>query len=171
MIPQIKKILYATDLSANSAYAMRYAINSAKRHGAKLVVLHVLEALSPTAMAIVTTYLDAGQSISISEAKIKYAKERILKRLQTLCDKELGSEVEAEGMVDSIEVVEGYPADEILGKAKYSNCDVIFMGTHGKGILKHAYFGSTSKKVLRRARKPVFIVPLPEGETDITIHD
>ena len=33
MIPKIKKILYATDLSPNSVYALRYAINSAiKRH-------------------------------------------------------------------------------------------------------------------------------------------
>ena len=32
MIPKIKKILYATDLSPNSAYAFRYAINSAINH-------------------------------------------------------------------------------------------------------------------------------------------
>jgi len=29
MIPRIKKILYATDLTKNSAYAFRYAVNSA----------------------------------------------------------------------------------------------------------------------------------------------
>ena len=75
------------------------------------------------------------------------------------------------GIVDSIEVVQGYPADEILEKADELNCDVIFMGTHGKGFLKHSYFGSAAKKVLRRTRKPVFIVPLPEGKTDITIPD
>jgi nucleotide-binding universal stress UspA family protein len=44
------------------------------------------------------------------------------------------------------------------------------MGTHGKGFLKHPYFGSNSKKVPRCVRIPVFIVPLPEGETDVTIH-
>ena len=40
MIPKIKKILYATDLSENSAYAFRYAVNSAKQHNAELVILH-----------------------------------------------------------------------------------------------------------------------------------
>jgi nucleotide-binding universal stress UspA family protein len=105
------------------------------------------------------------------EEKIAYAKERILKRLQTLCKKELNSDPEAEGVFESVEVVGGYPADEILSKADQFNCDVIFMGTHGKGFLKHSYFGSNAKKVLRRTRKPVFIVPLPAGETDITIHD
>ena len=171
MMPQIQKILYATDLTANSAFVLRYAINSAKKHGAKLVVLHVLEALSPTAMALVTTYLDIGQASSVLDSKIKYAKARILKRLQTLCSKELGSDVESESLVDAIEVVQGHPADEILAKADALSCDVIFMGAHGKGFLTDQYFGSTSKRVLRRARKPVFIVPLPAGETDITIHD
>jgi len=171
MMPQIKRILYTTDLSANSIFVLRYAINSARKHGAKLVILHVLEALSPTAMALVMTYLNAENSLSISEEKVTYAKKRILKRLQTVCDRELNSDVEADGIIDSIEIVEGYPADEILGKADDFNCDIIFMGTHGKGLLKNQYFGSTSKKVLRRSGKPVFIVPLPAGETDITIHD
>lgn len=171
MMPQIKRILYATDLSANSAFVLRYAINSAKKHGAKLIVLHVVEALSPTAMALAMTYLSDENFLSISEAKVAHAKARILKRLRTVCDRELNSDVEAEGIVDSIEVVEGYPADEILGIADKFNCDIIFMGTHGKGFLKHPYFGSTSKKVLRRSQKPVFIVPLPAGETDITSHD
>ena len=81
------------------------------------------------------------------------------------------SDPEAENIFETIEVVEGYPADEIPSKADKLNCDVIIMGTHGKGFLKHSYFGSTSKKVLRRVRIPVFIIPLPKGETDITVQD
>jgi nucleotide-binding universal stress UspA family protein len=171
MMPQIKRILYTTDLSPNSGYVLRYAVNSAKKHGAKLIVFHVIEELSPTAKAIVESHLDGEKLIKISEEKIAYTKDRILKRLQALCKKELNSNPEAEGLFESIEVVEGYPADEILGKADEINCDAIIMGTHSKGFLKHGYFGSTPKKVLRRVRKPVFIIPLPEGETDITIND
>jgi len=44
------------------------------------------------------------------------------------------------------------------------------MGTHGKGIMRHAFLGSVTKKVLRRVRKPVFIIPLQKGEKDITFH-
>jgi nucleotide-binding universal stress UspA family protein len=171
MMPQIKRILYTTDLSPNAVFVLRYAIDSAKKHGAKLVILHVLEALSPTAIVLAMTYLDPEHSVSISEEKIDYTKKRILKRLQTVCQSELNGDPEAEGIVESIEVVEGYPADEILARADKFNCDIIFMGTHGKGFLNHSYFGSVSKRVLRRARKPVFIVPLPAGEIDITIHD
>ena len=43
MIPQIKKILYATDLSKNSSYAFLYAIDMAKKHDAKIVILHAVE--------------------------------------------------------------------------------------------------------------------------------
>ena len=84
---------------------------------------------------------------------------------------ELNNDPEAEGIFDSIELVEGYPPDEFLRNADKFDCDTIIMGTHGKGFLKHAYFGSTSKRVLSRTRKPVIIIPLPEGETDITFHN
>ena len=47
MVPQIKKILYATDLTKNSAYAFYYAIDLAQRRDAKIVILHVVEPLPP----------------------------------------------------------------------------------------------------------------------------
>ncbi|NIV98330.1 hypothetical protein GWN26_03925, partial [Candidatus Saccharibacteria bacterium] len=33
------------------------------------------------------------------------------------------------------------------------------------------FLGSVAKRVLRRARKPMFIIPLPKGEIDLTVHD
>ena len=71
----------------------------------------------------------------------------------------------------SIEVCEGFPAEEILKKADEFNCDAIVMGTHGKGIIANTFLGSTAKRVLRRTRKPVFIIPLPKGETDVSIQN
>jgi nucleotide-binding universal stress UspA family protein len=43
MIPEIKKILYATDLSKNSSYAFQYAADMAKKHNARIVILHSVE--------------------------------------------------------------------------------------------------------------------------------
>jgi nucleotide-binding universal stress UspA family protein len=43
MVPQIKKILYATDLSKNSAYAFFYAVDMAKKHNARIVISHTVE--------------------------------------------------------------------------------------------------------------------------------
>ncbi len=46
---------------------------------------------------------------------------------------------------------------------------MVILGTHGKGLIRHAFLGSVSERVLHRIRKPVFIIPLPEGETDTTL--
>ena len=171
MMPEIQKILYTTDLSDNSAYVFRYAINSAKRHDAEIIILHVLEELPSSAQVMMHHYFTDEQEKKISEENIAYTMDRIDKRLKMFCDRELKDDLESMERIASIEVCRGYPADEILKKVKGLECDAIVMGTHGKGIIKNAYLGSMTKKVLRRVRKPVFIIPLPKGETDITFHD
>ncbi|KPJ75629.1 MAG: hypothetical protein AMJ54_14455 [Deltaproteobacteria bacterium SG8_13] len=171
MIPQIKKILYATDLSPNSGFVFRYAINSALKHDAELIIFHVVEELAPSAKALIESHLDKDKLKEITDGKFTHAKKRIQQRIKSLLEKESINDPKVERLISSIEVEEGYPADSILRRADRLNCDAIIMGTHGKGFLRHAYFGSTAKKVLRRVRIPVFIVPLPEGETDITFHD
>ncbi|MBW1862925.1 MAG: universal stress protein [Deltaproteobacteria bacterium] len=171
MMPEIQKILYATDLSDNSAYAFQYAMNSAKKHNAGIIILHVLEELPPTARTLVGYYVGEEQQKKIFEESVKQTMDRIRKRIKIFCDRELKDDPEFADRVESIEVCKGYPADEILKKADELNCDAIIMGTHGKGIIRHTFLGSVTKKVLRRVRKPVFIIPLPKGETGITFHD
>jgi nucleotide-binding universal stress UspA family protein len=48
---------------------------------------------------------------------------------------------------------------------------MIILGTHGKGFLKQTFLGSVARSVLDRAKKPVFIIPLPHEENGITIGD
>ena len=107
----------------------------------------------------------------ISEKKVAEAMDKIKNRLQVLRDSERIDDPQSVDRVLSIEVCKGYPPEEILRKADELNCDVIVMGTHGKGIIRHSFLGSTAQKVLRRVRKPVFIIPLPEAEIDVTFHD
>ena len=52
MIPEIKKILYTTDLSQNARHAFSYAASIANRYGAGVTILHVLEDISPTATSL-----------------------------------------------------------------------------------------------------------------------
>ena len=170
MHPKIKKILYATDLSDNSAYAFRYAMCNAKNHDAEIVVLHVLEALPGTAQALIKSMIEEDRLEHILEEKIDESKQRIEKRLRLFCDREFTNDPECVDRIHSIEVVEGYPAEEILKQAIELDCDLIIMGNHGKGFLSHAFLGSVAEKVLRRVKKPVLIIPLPEGETELTFH-
>ena len=171
MIPKIRRILYATDLSPNSAYAFRYAINSAVNHDAKLIILHAFESPGRKVRAQMEFYLDEEKRKEIFGERVSYALERIKKRLRDFSDKELKEYPKAEDRIESIQVCEGFPADMILEKANELECDAIVMGTHGKGIIANAFLGSVAKRVLRRTRKPVFIIPLPRGETEITVHD
>ena len=96
------------------------------------------------------------------QKKITHLTEEINNRLKMFIDKKAAEDPDSADKVVSIEVCKGYPADEILKKADALNCDAIVMGTHGKGIVSLAFFGSVAKRVLRRVRKPVFIIPLPE---------
>ena len=171
MIPSIQKILYATDLSPNAVYALRYAVNSAIKHDAEIIILHVLEDVDPASRTMLDIYVDEKRHKKIVDDYTAEAKNLIMDRLKTLRDKELKDHPEFADKVISIEISEGFPAEKILSKADELNCDAIIMGTHSKGIIANTFLGSTAKRVLRRTRKPVFIIPLPKEETDRTPND
>ena len=165
MIPKFKKILYATDLSENSAYAFRYAINSAQQSGGKIHILHVLEEIKTSYLLL---YMEAEKLQEIKGKGKEETKDRIRKRLETFCQKEFMKDPECHGLVASTEVVEGDPAAEILRKADELGVDLVVMGTHGKGLLEHAFLGSVAEKVLHRTKIPVLTIPIPK-DTDIRL--
>jgi nucleotide-binding universal stress UspA family protein len=169
MIPRIKNILYATDLSKNSAYAFRYAVNSAQKHDAKIHILHVIETLPASTEGLLTQYIGEDRLRKMRKETEGHLLERIKERLRQFAEKELKRDPKTLRKVASIDVVSGNPAAEILRKAEELDADVVIMGTHGKGVISHAFLGSVSEQVLHRIHKPVFIIPLPEGETDITL--
>ena len=58
MIPEIKKILYATDLSPNSAYALGFALKSANLYHAEMVILHVFDRPTIGYAPMLDVYID-----------------------------------------------------------------------------------------------------------------
>ncbi len=163
MIPQIKKILYATDLSKNSAYAFLYATDIAQRHDAKIVILHAIEPLP----SIVRFYGSLGEETRYYEHEKTVDTDLIKKHIQDFCqrvDKQIRACVE---LVSNILVRVGHPVEEILNVSDEEGCDTIVLGSHGKGFLKQTFLGSVSRSVLDRTRKPVFIVPLPSETVSI----
>jgi nucleotide-binding universal stress UspA family protein len=171
MMPEIKKILYTTDLSKNSAHAFGYAVYLANNLDAEIVILHVVERMSHDAELALRAYLDKKDREKIFKDRIGHAAERIKNRIKLFCEKELETQPEDLARIASIEVCEGYPAEEILRKSETFGCDIILMGTHEKGFTSHTFLGSVAKRVLRRSRKPAFVVPLPQEETDLSFRD
>ncbi len=159
MIPKIKKILYATDLSRNSSYAFLYAIDMARRHEAKIVILHAIQPL-PKEVEFVSV-LKRVESRESEEMV-----EQVKKLLEEFCKKtETQIGCPCVELASKFLVLRGHPPEEILNAAEMESCDVIVLGTHGKGFLAHTFLGSVSSSVLQRTRKPVFIVPLPPEKT------
>ncbi len=156
MIPQIKKILYATDLSKNSSYAFLFATDMARRHDARIVILHVIERIPPYAEVY------SGIMYEMERQKQEETVENLKKHLQGFCKKaEAQIGPPCVELVSKILVPRGYPPERILNAANEESCDVIVLGTHGKGFLAHTFLGSVSSAVLHRTQKPVFIIPLP----------
>jgi nucleotide-binding universal stress UspA family protein len=156
MALKIKKILYATDLSKNSSFAFLYATDMARRHDAKIVILHAIEPIPAYAAAY------TGITDELKRKQQDETVEEIRTRLGDFCRKaeaEIGPPCVE--LVSKILVPRGHPPEEILNAADEEGCDVIVLGTHGKGFLAHAFLGSVSSAVLNRTKKPVFIVPLP----------
>jgi len=170
MISDIKKILYATDLSPNSAHAFRYAVYFAKKFDAEIIIFHVIEGASQDAVKALELYMDKQYLKKTLEKREDHAVERLKNRLRIFCDKELTDDPEFVEKIGSIEAYRGYPAEEILKKTEELNCDAIIMGTH-KRSSTYTFLGTVAKRVLRRARKPVFIIPLPKGMTDLSFYD
>jgi nucleotide-binding universal stress UspA family protein len=152
----IKRILFATDFSDNSRYALTFAISFAQKYDAMLYVLHVIQQPSYPLGMYAEISFDAMDkfSQSISEA--------VQKEMQTLKEKDLTGCPKYECLI-----VHGTPFLEILRTAKEKNVELIVVGTHGRTGLDHVLFGSTAEKVVRRAPCPVLSVRLPGKEFKI----
>lgn len=76
---------------------------------------------------------------------------------------------EAEGRcsADRIEgaVVEGPPSREIVAYAEQIPCDLIVMGTHGRGGLNRLLLGSVAERVIRSATVPVMTIRVGKDES------
>jgi nucleotide-binding universal stress UspA family protein len=164
MIPEIKKILYATDLSENARHAFGYAVSLANRYDAGITVLHVVEELSSFARSMVEEILGEKRWAD----RIKEKEAEVISDLKTRLDefcKQVGHEQPScPFMIDKTVVVTGHPVDQISRCAKEMEADIIVLGSRGKGGLADVTLGSTSRRVLKRGITPVMVIRLPKGE-------
>ena len=166
-MPEINNILYATDLSKNSAWAFKYATEMAEKYNSFIYILHVVDALPENAKNILENYLSEDQYRKFMNKK-EEVHTAIRERLNIFCENVKNDDPQCVFRVASIEVLEGHPVKEILNQAKKNNCDIIVMGTHGKGFIQHALLGSVAEKVIKRSKIPVMIIPIPEEETSVS---
>ena len=169
---EVKKILYATDLSENARHAFAYAVSLANLYGAKISLLHVLPGVPEIVDSHVLGYISAKRWEKIKAKHFEEAREALTgkkkdrKAIREVLD-QFSEDTKAvhedqSFITEEIIVKRGHPVEEITKQAEKRNCDIIVMGTHGHGILEDAMIGSTAQRVIRRSKKPVLVVRLPE---------
>ena len=164
MLPQIKNILYATDLSENARYAYKYAASIAQQYNARITILHVIENLTTETFLQIHGFVGEEKWNKLREEKKGDFVSRIQGRLSNFCE-EINGEVDAcTFQVDKILVKDGIAADEILNQAELNGADLIVMGTRGYGMFKDALMGGTARRVVRRSSIPVMVVRLQEED-------
>lgn len=172
MTPEYKKILFLTDLSKDSRTAFDHAVGLASRYGAHLIVMHVLEELTRTSSNLLTTYLGEEKWQKIIDSRKQDAQRVLIGKktevmmikgaLKAFCDDATEDLAECRFAEDDVDVVvsEGNVVEEILAEAANRNCDLIVMSYHVRGKIKGAVLGSTSQRLLRDSRIPVFLIPI-----------
>ena len=162
MIPEIKKILYTTDLSQNARYAFSYAASLANRYDAGITILHVLEDISTSADSMVINIIGQDKWEELRVRNEKEVLDTIKARLTKFCDDVQTELPSCPFITDSIMVKIGNPVDEILLEVENKGYDMVVMGAHGHGVLAGAIMGSVSRRIVRRCQLPVLVVRLPE---------
>jgi nucleotide-binding universal stress UspA family protein len=162
MLPNYKGILYATDLTPNSEYAFKHAMLLARKFSANVHILHVIPEVDASFRSYVTSMMGEGKLESFETEHKQQAKETLSNKLDEFAQKELSDHPEDYKNIKGIEVLHGNAVAEILKSADRLDADVIVMGTHGKGLLVHTFLGSVAEKVLQKAKRPVFVIPIPD---------
>ena len=143
----IRPFLFATDFGTASLHALPFAISSANRFGAKLILLYV----APEVVPVQDGWITASDVICAREN----ARLTNLRRLEEL----LGHDIELK-ITPECRVELGEPDEMILHTAASLNADVIIMGLHRSAHIDAASHmpWATAYSVVRRANCSVLTV-------------
>jgi nucleotide-binding universal stress UspA family protein len=146
---EIRKILFAADFSEGSSSSLPYAVDFAKRYGAKLYLVHVLYDIAKTSGSYVPhvsldeLYRDMEKNAKADLEKCFVEETRTYKDVEHI-------------------VLKGIPYEELCRFAEENKIDLVVIGTHGRKGFDRMLFGSTAEQVVRHAPCPVLTVRLPK---------
>jgi len=137
-----QKILLPTDGSESSRKAVAKGVELAKRLGARVLAVYVID--TSAFVALPETFMWESVRELLDEEG-----QKALEQVRLAAEKH--------GVEAKLLVREGSPAKEIVAVAEEENADLIVMGTAGRAGLGRFFLGSVSEKVLRAAQCPVMV--------------
>ena len=141
------KILVPTDGSTGMNRVIQQASGLADVHDAELHFIYAIHTASFTNLSMETSWESVGMIVQEDgEAALSAAERR--------------------ATVDRIEtsLLEGPPSTKIIEYADDVGCDLIVMGTHGRGGLNRLLLGSVAERVVRSATIPVMTIRVGGSE-------
>lgn len=140
-------ILVPTDGSAGMGRVIDHASELSRAHDADLHFLYVVDSAGFASLPMENSWESVTAMLrDRGEAALEDAVER----------------ARADRTVTAI--VEGAPSREIVAYADREGCDLVVMGTHGRGGLNRILLGSVAERVVRTAHVPVTTVRVGEGD-------
>lgn len=139
---KINHILVPTDFSGPAREATDYALELASQFGATITLYHIIE--DPV------VYVPALGGYM--------PQPRDLEDFSDVALAEWIHPDDVSGLTIHREWEHGHPVSGILNYVNEHGCDLIVMGTHGRGMLGHMLIGSVAERVVRRAKCPVLTV-------------
>jgi nucleotide-binding universal stress UspA family protein len=168
MLPTFERILYCTELGPNSSYVFRYAYALAKKYGAELNVLHVVDAPNDLQRQVIDGWAGDGAIEHIIDEQEDEQLKRIPRRIAEFCAREIGDE-DWTKVVTRIILAEGRTHRQILNYIESLDADLVVMGAHAESSLIERLMGNTAERVIQRSRAPVLVCQVPEGRQYLTL--
>lgn len=142
----IDTILVPVDFSPCSFEGLNYAIRFADKFAAKILIFNtVYLGYAYTADGFAMYNLSALQDQALKDAEREMAE---------FVHRALFGSVKFETAVQL-----GLPVDDICAFAEQKKVDLIITSTHGRTGFSHVMIGSTAEQVVRRATRPILVVP------------
>jgi len=143
------RLLLPTDGSAGMERVIEHADEIARRHDATIDILYVINTFRMAPMP-------TEASVEGIRGLLNEEGEMAIEAAKRICSPETNVEHA---------IVEGNPKREIVDHAAENACDLIVMGTHGRGGIDRLLLGSVAEQVVRRSDVPVLTVQVDERPT------
>jgi nucleotide-binding universal stress UspA family protein len=169
-----RHVLVPTDLSEPGNHAVRYAVEEATLHHAKVTLLHVLPPDTRTDVYYVTGAPASGPHAGFDPVAGGSLGVPLSRQPTVVRDDETeGALTQLRDLManafqgtSDVEIAVGQPADTIVRVAQERNADLIVMSTHGRTGLQHVLLGSVAEKVVRLAPCAVMTVKYKRDAPD-----